>query len=248
MMFNNISGEQIRAARSLCRIDQVELSRLSGLSLETIKRLERIRGAVHANLHTLRAIEEAFHRMGVTFRTTDGTEGVWWVGAAEALQPANTSLRFLDTRHTRPLFRLLYFSKAVPQPSGDMEATLRAIAWESGRRNAALDVTGALLACEGRFLQALEGPKDAVFQIYGRICTDTRHTDLYVAESGPIGTRRFADWRVGSRMVSSSDPMFAGHPSIALGLVRGALSTTEALDLLGVVAAGPVDDSRERRA
>ena len=38
-----LTGEQIRAARALGRIEQAELAKRSGLSLETIKRLERLR-------------------------------------------------------------------------------------------------------------------------------------------------------------------------------------------------------------
>ena len=64
---SSLSGEQIRAARALSRIDQSDLAKRSGLSLETIKRLERIRGPVDANSRTLRALFEVFSAMGVAF-------------------------------------------------------------------------------------------------------------------------------------------------------------------------------------
>jgi transcriptional regulator with XRE-family HTH domain len=60
-----MTGEQIRAARALARIDQMELARRSGVSAETIKRLERIRGPVEAHARTLRAIRQAFQEFGV---------------------------------------------------------------------------------------------------------------------------------------------------------------------------------------
>ena len=79
MSFNilTLTGEQIRAARALSRVEQAELARLSGLSLETIKRLERIRGPVDANARTLRAIQDAFGNIGVQFEGDDtGKVGV----------------------------------------------------------------------------------------------------------------------------------------------------------------------------
>ena len=41
-----LTGEQIRAGRAILRIEQSALAKASGVSLETIKRLERMRGPV----------------------------------------------------------------------------------------------------------------------------------------------------------------------------------------------------------
>ena len=80
------SGEQIRAARALARIDQIELAVQCGLSVETIKRLERIRGPIDANIRTLRAIDDAFRRIGITFNTGDeGATGVWLTNSTDGL-------------------------------------------------------------------------------------------------------------------------------------------------------------------
>ncbi len=62
-----LTGEQIRAGRAIARLEQAELARASGVSLETIKRLERMRGPVEANTRTVRAISEAFSELGVGF-------------------------------------------------------------------------------------------------------------------------------------------------------------------------------------
>lgn len=62
-----LTGEQIRAGRALVRIEQTELARQAGVSLETVKRLERMRGPVEANTRTITAITEAFARIGVVF-------------------------------------------------------------------------------------------------------------------------------------------------------------------------------------
>ena len=67
-----LTGEQIRAARALTRINQAELAKQSALSLETIKRLERIRGPVDANIRTIKAIVQAFEARGVKFESWEG--------------------------------------------------------------------------------------------------------------------------------------------------------------------------------
>jgi transcriptional regulator with XRE-family HTH domain len=72
-----LSGEQLRAARALARIEQADLAKWTRLSVETIKRLERIRGQVNANVRTLNAIGEAFEALGIRFESESGLEGVW---------------------------------------------------------------------------------------------------------------------------------------------------------------------------
>lgn len=80
-----LTGEQIKAGRALCRINQAELARRAGISLETVKRLEAIRGEVDANVRTLNAILTAFEAMGVTFEHVDGRAGLGvWARPGEA--------------------------------------------------------------------------------------------------------------------------------------------------------------------
>ena len=67
-----ITGEQIRAARGLARLDQAELAERAGISLETIKRLERLRGPISANTTTEAAIRSAFGTLDVIFLEEDG--------------------------------------------------------------------------------------------------------------------------------------------------------------------------------
>ncbi len=79
-----LTGEQIRAGRSLARVDQAELARRSLVSLETIKRVERIRGPIAANIRTLQAITRAFAALGIVFEHSSGAEGVWRADPAPA--------------------------------------------------------------------------------------------------------------------------------------------------------------------
>jgi transcriptional regulator with XRE-family HTH domain len=67
-----LTGEQIRAARALVRLEQSDLARLSGLSIDTIKRLERIRGQIDAHSRTVVALHRTFDALGVRFITVEG--------------------------------------------------------------------------------------------------------------------------------------------------------------------------------
>ena len=72
-----LSGEQIRAGRAILRLDQAALAKGAGVSLETIKRLEAMRGPVEANTRTVAAIAAAFQRLGVGFDNREKAVGVW---------------------------------------------------------------------------------------------------------------------------------------------------------------------------
>ena len=55
-------------------------------------------------------------------------------------------------------------------------------------------VTGALLFNEDLFAQVLEGPLEAVEQIFEQIQRDQRHSDVTILESGPAVERDFPEW------------------------------------------------------
>jgi len=65
---------------------------------------------------------------------------------------------------------------------------------QSKRNNERLDLTGLLMASGGMFYQVLEGPPQAVDDVYGRIVTDGRHTDLLLLSSEDNVERMFPDW------------------------------------------------------
>ena len=71
-----VTGEQIRAARALLRINQKELAAEAKLSLETIKRLESMRGEIDASLKTLKALRSAFFRLGAVFEISEDIDTV----------------------------------------------------------------------------------------------------------------------------------------------------------------------------
>lgn len=233
MVFRSLTltGEQIRAARALGRLEQAELARRSGLSLETIKRLERIRGPVDANSRTLTAINDAFRLLGIEFDTTEGV-GVRLVGN-ETVRPIRSA-----PAHGAPvgmLHRLIYYSTMEPRLGTNLMAMLDELRESSSRRNAALGVTGALLACHGRFLQVLEGEKQAVLQVYGSISTDPRHAELKILENRPVPARQFTDWRLCCGMFDSDQELFAQEPALVQGFRPEALTPVSALGLLSVM-------------
>jgi len=69
-------------------------------------------------------------------------------------------------------------------------------------------ITGVLCVCQGGnvFLQALEGGRDAVNALYGRIVQDPRHRDVTLLDYAEIDERRFAGWRMGSVDSARSTP------------------------------------------
>ena len=67
-----MTGEQLRAARAMLKIEQAELAQLSGVSLETIKRLERMNGFLSANTKTLASLERALEQEGAVFIPENG--------------------------------------------------------------------------------------------------------------------------------------------------------------------------------
>lgn len=230
------TGEQIRAARAMARIEQAELARRSQVSLETIKRLERIRGPVEANSRTLAAIAEAFEAMGVQFvESDDGGVGVRLLPTGVQARPSPHAPRWQGRGAEPPLQRLIYFSAATPGAAKQMRALLNDLIAESAEPNRALGVTGALFACDGRFLQVLEGPKGSVRHVYGAISSDARHEGLSVLENRPVAARQFADWRICCGVFNSDDQALGHEPALAGGFHPEVLSPAGALGLLSVV-------------
>lgn len=67
-----VTGEQLRAARAMVRIEQADLARQANVSVETIKRLERTGGSVSANVQTVDAVMRALEVAGIEF--TNGNQ------------------------------------------------------------------------------------------------------------------------------------------------------------------------------
>lgn len=227
-----LTGEQIRAARALTRIDQSELARRCGLSLETIKRLERIRGPVDANSRTLRALFAVFSAMNVAFDSCDdGGVGVCLVPRA-AVQPTGSGRQTDFQSVDNSCHRLIYYSASNPAHSQPLQELLEQVQVAGSQRRAAVDVTGVLFACEGRFLSVLEGPKDKVREVYGAISSDPRHIALSIISNHSTPGRRFLDWRICCGRFEEDDVTVWREPAFKDGFHPEGLSPASALGLL----------------
>lgn len=89
------------------------------------------------------------------------------------------------------LVRLVYVSEVSPGVTTD---ELNRLVAHARRRNRQLDLTGALLKCDGHFAQVLEGRQEAVSSMMAKIADDPRHSGLDVHHLGSIELRLFRDW------------------------------------------------------
>ena len=66
-----MTGEQLRGGRAMARLEQGDLAAKAGVSVDTIKRLERTTGPVSANVNTLEAIVRVLEGAGIEFLDGD---------------------------------------------------------------------------------------------------------------------------------------------------------------------------------
>jgi transcriptional regulator with XRE-family HTH domain len=70
-----VTGPQLRAARSLLRMEQEQLAAAAGISANTIRKLENSEGRLEGRLSTIRALQHALEQAGVEFQD-EGRPGV----------------------------------------------------------------------------------------------------------------------------------------------------------------------------
>ena len=115
-----------------------------------------------------------------------------------ASAPPAPSTPSTPTTSTTPLVQIMYASETT----GIAEPELELLLTKSRVRNAAADVTGMLLVGEGRILQVLEGPVEAVQRLYAIIERDPRHHHCRVLRERTILERDFARWSMGYQPLS----------------------------------------------
>ncbi len=91
------------------------------------------------------------------------------------------------------LVRLLYASRAVDTSADAIEAILA----QSRQYNPGSGITGILCYGGGIFLQAIEGGRSPVSDLYGHIQQDKRHKDVVLLHYEEISERRFGGWTMG---------------------------------------------------
>ncbi|WP_210517394.1 BLUF domain-containing protein [Hymenobacter terricola] len=139
---------------------------------------------------------------------TQRQRAVAWIVALTANIPRPASHRYaqlLLARHQRgelsiaqvaallstSIYRVLYRSRATRHFSAGQLQELLA---QARPENARLAVSGMLLYSEGMFVQAIEGPEEAVRALYARIEQDPRHTRVETVSEGLMPARQFAEW------------------------------------------------------
>ena len=96
------------------------------------------------------------------------------------------------------LVRLLYCSRSVDTSPDAIEAILS----QSRQHNPVSGITGILCYGGGIFLQAIEGGRMQVSDLFGHIMKDARHKDVSVLHFEEIEERRFGGWSMGTVNVS----------------------------------------------
>jgi PAS domain S-box-containing protein len=129
------------------------------------------------------------------------------------------------------LHRLLYVSRASEATLSRFQTEMDAIVTTSQLNNSKLGVTGILISHNGWFVQALEGDRNAVLQLYTEIANDPRHREIRTVSLEPISERRFGQWG----MCAGRAPATVTGASFNLT----ALSSAELISLLS--ACGPAD-------
>ena len=101
------------------------------------------------------------------------------------------------------LVRLLYVSRSVNPDSP--EAT-ESILESSRSHNLSHGITGVLCYGGGIYLQALEGGRNQVNELYNHIIKDSRHKDVVLLHYEEIAERRFSGWTMGQVRLDKLNP------------------------------------------
>lgn len=122
------------------------------------------------------------------------------------------------------LVRLLYASRAVDTSTAAIDAILT----QSRLHNPECGITGILCYGGGIFLQAIEGGRMAVSELYGHIQRDPRHKDVVLLHYEEISERRFGGWTMGqvnmSKINASILLKYAEKPILDPYSVSGSVS------------------------
>lgn len=134
------------------------------------------------------------------------------------------------------LVRLLYVSRAVDHSPPAVEAILA----QSRSHNPASGITGILCYGGGTFLQAIEGGRNPINELYGHILRDPRHKDVVLLHYEEISERRFGGWTMGqvnlSKINASTVLKYSEHPELDPYTVSGTVSLALLEELMATAA------------
>ncbi len=97
------------------------------------------------------------------------------------------------------MHQLLYISTATPNSVVSTDQILRI----SRTNNVRDDITGLLFFNGQRFLQALEGPENAIARTIARIRADARHRAIVVLSERTVEVREFGSWSMADASITT---------------------------------------------
>lgn len=109
------------------------------------------------------------------------------------------------------MLQLVYISSVVQT---DEFGSILAVSRMNNRRDG---ITGLLYSDGVRYLQALEGPTEAVEAAYDRIKRDGRHHALVVLSRREVAAREFGDWAMAERRAGEEAEHFCARVDRLLG-------------------------------
>ena len=134
------------------------------------------------------------------------------------------------------LVRLLYVSRAVDSSPDAIESILA----HSRSHNPSCGITGILCYGAGTFLQAIEGGRTAISDLYGHIQRDPRHKDVVLLHYEEISERRFGGWTMGqvnlSKLNASTLLKYSEKPELDPYGVSGKVSLALLEELMATAA------------
>ena len=134
------------------------------------------------------------------------------------------------------LVRLLYCSRAVDVSPAAVEAILS----QSRQHNPVSGITGILCYGGGIFLQAIEGGRMQVSDLFGHIQKDPRHKDVALLHFEEISERRFGGWSMGqvnlNKLNTSVLLKYSEKPELDPYAVSGRVSLALLEDLMATAA------------
>lgn len=104
-----------------------------------------------------------------------------------------------------PLHAIAYVSQAR---SALAPQELDALLADATAFNRMAGVTGVLMFDGERFLQYLEGPRDGLDSVYGRVLNASVHHGVRQLAAGAVATRWFPHWTMANRRI---DPLTMTH-------------------------------------
>lgn len=133
----------------------------------------------------------------------------------------------------KTMVMLIYASRMA---SGVVHHELDDIMQTSRKNNEKRGITGALCYSALGFLQCLEGPSDAINDLYGSIVRDDRHVDVTLLAYSDIHQRRFAKWAMAYMRADEVDNLILRKYCAECTFDPFAMSAEQALGFLAEIA------------